>query len=312
VRIVYAGDVHGSERCFRKFLNAAAFYDAEVLIMGGDITGKVMTPVVEDKPGRFTATVLGRKERVKRPDDLEDLEKQIRFNGFYPYRCAQEEYERLANDDRYREEVMSRVMVDEVVRWVGIADEKLAGTSIRCLIMPGNDDEFEIDAVLGSERVENPDDRVVRVGDIQVLSSAWANPTPWDSPREESEAQLSARFERIAAELDPDLPAIYNLHVPPFDTGLDTAAELDADLGVVTIGGQPSMVAVGSHAVRSFVETRQPLVSLHGHIHESRGVARLGQTVCLNPGSNYADGVLDAVVVEIEEGRNVNHQLVTG
>jgi Icc-related predicted phosphoesterase len=312
VRIVYAGDVHGSERCFRKFLNAAAFYDAEVLIMGGDITGKVMTPLVEDKPGRFTATVFGRRERVKRPDDLEDLEKQIRFNGFYPYRCTPEEYERLAADEGYREQVMTRVMVGEVVRWVGIADEKLAGTSVRCLIMPGNDDEFEIDAVLGSERVENPDDRIVRVGDLQLLSSAWANPTPWDSPREETEEQLAARFERIATELDPELPAIFNLHVPPFDTGLDTAAELDADLAVVTSGGQPNTIPVGSRAVRAFIEERQPLVSLHGHIHESRGAARLGETVCLNPGSNYADGVLDAAVLEIEDGRIVNHQLVTG
>ena len=312
MRIVYAGDVHGSERCFRKFLNAAAFYDAEVLIMGGDITGKVMTPLVEDKPGRFTATVFGRRERVKRPDDLEDLEKQIRFNGFYPYRCTPEEYDRLAADESYREQVMTRVMVGEVVRWVGIADEKLSGTSVRCLIMPGNDDEFEIDAVLGSERVENPDDRVVRIGDLQLLSSAWANPTPWDSPREETEEQLAARFERIAAELDPELPAIFNLHVPPFDTGLDTAAELDAELAVVTSGGQPNTVPVGSRAVRTFIEERQPLVSLHGHIHESRGVARLGQTVCLNPGSNYADGVLDAGVLEIDGGRIVNHQLVTG
>jgi Icc-related predicted phosphoesterase len=312
VRIVYSGDVHGSERCFRKFLNAAAFYDANVLIMGGDITGKVMTPLVEEKPGRFTATVFGRKEKVKRPDDLEDLEKQIRFNGFYPYRCDKEEYERLVADGDYREQVMSRVMVHEVVRWVAIADEKLAGTSVRCLIMPGNDDEFEIDPALGSERVENPDDRVIRIGDLQLLSSGWANPTPWDSPREETEEQLADRFERIAANLDPELPALFNLHVPPFDTGLDTAAELDAELGVVTTGGQPNMIPVGSRAVRDFIEKRQPLAGLHGHIHESRGVARLGQTVCLNPGSNYADGVLDAVVLEIDRGTIANHQLVTG
>lgn len=312
MRIVYSGDIHGSERCFRKFLNAAAFYDAEVLIMGGDITGKVMTPVIEEKPGRFTASVLGRQEKVKRPDDLADLEKQIRFNGFYPYRCNPDEYERLVTDSAYREQVMSQVMVGEVVRWVGIADEKLAGTSVRCLIMPGNDDEFEIDSVLSSERVENPDDRVIRLGDVQVLSSAWANRTPWDSPREEDEEQLAARYERIAVDLDPELPTIFNLHVPPFDTGLDTAAELDAGLSVVTIGGQPNMIPVGSHAVRAFIEQRQPLVSLHGHIHESRGVARLGQTLCLNPGSNYADGVLDAVVLEVDGGMIVQHQLVTG
>jgi Icc-related predicted phosphoesterase len=312
VRLLYSGDVHGSERCFRKFLNAAAFYDAAVLVMGGDITGKVMTPLVEDKPGRFTATVFGKRERVKRLDDLEDLEKQIRFNGFYPHRCTPEEYARLTTDAAYREEVMTRVMVDEVARWMRIADEKLAGTSVRCLIMPGNDDEFEIDAVLSSERVENPDDRIVRVGDYQMLSSSWANPTPWDSPREEPESALAERYRRMAAELDPELPAIFNLHVPPFDTGLDTAAELDADLGVVTTGGQPNLIPVGSHAVRGIVEEHQPVVSLHGHIHESRGVAHLGTTLCLNPGSNYADGVLDAAIIDLEGRKVARYQLVSG
>ncbi len=312
MRIFYSGDVHGSERCFRKFLNAAQFYEADVLIMGGDITGKVMTPVVEEKPGRYVATILGRKEKAKRPRDLEDMEKQIRFNGFYPYRCAPDEYERLRADEAFREDVMSRVMVDEVRRWMTIADEKLAGTGVQCLIMPGNDDEPEIDPVLGSEVVVNPDDRVVRVGDHQMLSSCWANPTPWSSPREESEEQLGRRLEALAAQLDPDVPAIFNLHVPPYDSGLDIAAQLDEDFGVVTSGGQPNMIPVGSRAVRAAIEEHQPVLSLHGHIHESRGVAQIGRTLCLNPGSNYADGVLDGALVDLEGDRVVRHQLVSG
>lgn len=312
MRVFYSGDVHGSERCFRKFLNAAAFYDADVLIMGGDITGKVMTPLVEEKPGRYVATILGRKEKAKRPRDLEDLEKQIRFNGFYPYRCDPAEYDRLRDDEAYREEVMSRVMVEEVQRWMAIADEKLAGTGVECLIMPGNDDEPEIDAVLHSEVVVNPDDRVVRVGDYQVLSSCWANPTPWDSPREESEERLEERLGGLARALDPETPTIFNLHVPPYDTGLDIAAELDDRLGVVTSGGQPNMIPVGSRAVRAAIERHQPVVSLHGHIHESRGVAQIGRTMCLNPGSNYADGVLDGAIVDLEGDRVARHQLVSG
>lgn len=311
-RVFYTGDIHGSERCFRKFLNAAAFYDVGVLILGGDITGKVMTPVIEYKPGRYTATVFGHKEKVKRQDELEELEGQIRFNGFYPYRCSTEEYERLVNDATYREGVMSRVMVDEVCRWTRIADEKLAGTSVRCLIMPGNDDELEIDSALTSERVENPDGRVVRVEDYQVLSSSWANPTPWDSPREEPEEQLAARFEAIGEGLDPELPAIFNLHVPPYDTGLDTAAQLDDELGVVTTGGQPNMMPVGSRAVRDFINARRPLIGLHGHIHESRGIAKLGDTLCINPGSNYADGVLDGAVIELDGPKIARYQLVSG
>nr|MBA3347570.1 metallophosphoesterase [Actinomycetota bacterium] len=303
---------HGSERCFRKFLNAAAFYDAQVLIMGGDITGKVMTPVIEDKPGRFVATISGSREKAKRPADLEDLEKRIRFNGFYPYRCSREEYERLVSDRGYQDEVMSRVMVEEIRRWMAIADEKLVGTGVQCLIMPGNDDEPEIDAELRSQVVENPDARAVRVGDCQMISCSWANATPWDSPRELPDDALAVKLEDIAAQLDPELPAIFNLHVPPYDTGLDTAPQVDQDLRVVTVGGQPSMVPVGSRAVRELVERRQPLVSLHGHIHESRGVAHLGRTLCLNPGSNYADGVLDGAIVDIEDGAVAHYQLVSG
>jgi Icc-related predicted phosphoesterase len=312
MKIFYAGDVHGSERCFRKFLNSAAFYDADVLIMGGDITGKVMTPLIEEKPGRFVATVFGHTEKAKRERDVLELEEQIRFNGFYPLRCSPEEYERLGADEGYREGVMSRLMIEEVARWVSLADERLAGTEVRCLIMPGNDDEFEIDPVLDSERVENPDGRVVRVGDLQLLSCAWANPTPWSSPREEGEAELAARLGGIAADLDPELPAIFNLHVPPYDSGLDTAPQIDADLGVVTTGGQPNLIPVGSRAVRELIEERRPILGLHGHIHECRNAVTVGTTVCINPGSNYADGVLDGALVEVDDGGLGDYQLVSG
>jgi Icc-related predicted phosphoesterase len=312
MKIFYAGDVHGSERCFRKFLNSAAFYGADVLIMGGDITGKVMTPLVEEKPGRFVATVFGRTEKAKRERDVEELEEQIRFNGFYPLRCSPEEYERLGADEGYREGVMSRLMAEEVGRWVSLADERLAGTEVRCLIMPGNDDEFEIDPVLDSARVENPDGRVVRIGDVQLLSCSWANPTPWSSPREEGEGELADRLAGIAADLDPELPAIFNLHVPPFDSGLDTAPQIDGDLGVVTTAGQPNLIPVGSKAVRELIEERRPILGLHGHIHECRNAVKVGTTVCINPGSNYADGVLDGALVEVDDGGLGGYQLVSG
>lgn len=312
MRLFYAGDVHGSEQCFRKFLNAARFYDAQVIILGGDITGKVMVPLVEQKPGRFVAHVFGRKKKAKRPEDVAELEKQVRFNGFYPYRCSPDEYDRLAEDARYRRQVMSRLMVDEVKRWMEIADEKLLGSDVRCLIMPGNDDEWEIDEVIGSEVVENPDGRVVRVGDYQLLSSAWSNPTPWDSPREAEEPRLYGIYEEIASQLDPELPAIFNLHVPPYGTGLDMAAELDEDFNVKKSGGQPNIIPVGSRAARELIERHSPILGLHGHIHESRYATTLGRTICINPGSNYADGVLDGAIVDLEGGEVDRYQLVSG
>lgn len=312
MRLFYSSDIHGSEQCWRKFLNAANFYDAAVLILGGDITGKVLVPVVEQKPGQYTAQVFGRTEKVKKERDIEALEKRIRFNGFYPYRCSQDEYNRLSSDEAYRDRVMNDVMLAEVQSWMQIADEKLTGTGVQCFVMAGNDDPWGIDDAIGSETVQNPDGKVIRIGEYQVLSSSWANPTPWDSPREAREEKLCAIYEQIGRQLEPDLPSIFNLHVPPFDTGLDTAAELDESFTVQRTGGQAHTVPVGSRAARAFIEQRHPILGLHGHIHESRFIARLGQTVCINPGSNYSDGVIDGAIVDLADGQVNKYQLVSG
>jgi Icc-related predicted phosphoesterase len=313
VRIYYAGDVHGSEKCWRKFLNAASFYEAEVLILGGDLTGKALVPIVEQRPGDWIAHVLGRDERARSEDQVAEIEKRVRFNGFYPYRCSDDEYRRLEADPAYRDGVVGRVMVDELRRWIALADEKLAGGGVRCLVMPGNDDEFEIDEVLGAARiVENPDGRVVRVDGYQVLSSAWSNPTPWDSPRELPEDELEAKLEELTAELADGVPAIFNLHCPPYDSTLDLAPQLTDDLRVVTKGGETVIVPVGSRAVRAVIERHQPVLGLHGHIHESRSAATIGRTLCVNPGSAYSEGVIDGVVVELDGDRVVRHQFVQG
>jgi Icc-related predicted phosphoesterase len=314
MRLYYASDIHGSERLWRKFLNARSFYEVDVLIMGGDLTGKVMVPLVEDRPGRWVARLLGREQQVKGEDGAAELEKRIRLNGQYPIRISPDEMERLERDDAHRDEVFRALMRSELERWLALAHETLDGTGVRCFVMPGNDDDWEIDAVLdaGLPPVENVGERVVRFDGVQLLSSAFANPTPWDSPRELPEDQLLAKLEGLAAELEPDVPAIFNLHVPPYDTGLDFAPELTDDLRVVTQGGEPRMVAVGSRAVRTLIERHRPVLALHGHVHESRAVAELGPTLCINPGSAYGEGVIDGAIVEIDDGRVVSHQLVTG
>ncbi len=312
MRLYYAGDVHGSEKCWRKFLGAARFYEADTLIMGGDITGKLMVPIVATADGRHEASVLGRPETVT-TDGLEDLEKRIRFNGFYPYRCDRAEYNRLSADREYRDTVFTALMVDEVRRWIELAEERLAGTGIRCFVMPGNDDEFAIDAALESTTIVNPDNRVVRIDEAtQMLSCSWTNPTPWDSPREEAEDVLLERLHGLAAQLDPNLVTIFNLHCPPYNTQLDRAPLLTADLKVVLDGGEPRIVPVGSTAVRTLIEEVQPVLSLHGHIHESKAVAKIGKTTCVNPGSAYSEGVIDGAVVELRGPKIRSCQLVTG
>jgi uncharacterized protein len=314
MRLYYASDVHGSEKLWRKFMNAAAFYDVDALVMGGDLTGKVLVPVVERKPGRWSARVFGKEQKAKGEEELAELERRIRFNGFYPLRCDPDELARLSADDVYRGERFREAMRAELQRWVGLAHEKLAGIGVTCYVMPGNDDEIDIDDVI--EAAPDPivacEGRAVSVGDYQMLSSAWTNPTPWDSPRELSEVELAEKLDKLATGLDPDVPAIFNLHCPPYDTGLDLAPELTDDLRVVTEGGEPKMIPVGSRAVREFIGQHRPVLALHGHIHESRAAVRLGPTLCVNPGSAYSEGVLDGIVVELEEDRVVSYQLVSG
>lgn len=317
MQLFYAADMHGSERVWRKFLNAAAFYDADVLVLGGDITGKILVPVLEERPGRFVASVFGKVERVKKPADLEDLEKRLRFNGYYPYRCSPEELEKLDEDSEYRMQVMSRLMVETAARWAAIADEKLGGTDVLVYGMAGNDDEQAVDDAFRSQHLVNVESTVVRLGDYQLLSCAWGNPSPWNTPRELPEEELSDKLEGLAERLDPEVPTVFNLHIPPFGTGLDTGPEvagIDADGAVIVkkVGGQPQQAPVGSHAVRSLIEKHQPILGLHSHIHESRAVSTLGRTLCINPGSSYQDGVLDGALVTLNAGGVVQYQLVSG
>lgn len=305
-------DIHGSERCFLKFVNAAKFYNVNTLILGGDLTGKVLVPIVE-VDGHWEMTFLGRHEVLRTLEEVAEAEKRIRFNGFYPYRCTPDELARMEADRAYADRVFRQVMRDSVERWVRLAEERLRGTGVRCFVMPGNDDEFEIDEVLaGSDVVVNPDGAIVEIDGYQMLSLAWANPTPWKSPRELPEEELAARIERLARELDPSLPVIFNLHCPPYDSTLDSAPQLREDLSVVMVGGQPNMVPVGSRAVREAIERYQPVVSLHGHIHESRGAVRIGRTLCINPGSAYGEGVLHGALVRLENDRVASYQLVSG
>ncbi|MCS7256873.1 MAG: metallophosphoesterase [Thermomicrobium sp.] len=310
--LYYTSDIHGSERCFLKFLNAAKFYNVNTLILGGDLTGKVLVPIVE-VDGHWEMTFLGRHEVLRTLEEVAEAEKRIRFNGFYPYRCTPDELARMEADRAYADRVFRQVMRASVERWVRLAEERLRGTGVRCFVMPGNDDEFEIDEVLaGSEVVVNPDGAIVEIDGYQMLSLAWANPTPWKSPRELPEEELAARIERLARELDPSLPVIFNLHCPPYDSTLDSAPQLREDLSVVMVGGQPNMVPVGSRAVREAIERYQPVVSLHGHIHESRGAVRIGRTLCINPGSAYGEGVLHGALVRLENDRVASYQLVSG
>jgi Icc-related predicted phosphoesterase len=313
-KIFFATDIHGSDRCLRKFLNAGKFYGVDAIVMGGDITGKMIVPVVAEAGGLYSARLFGRK-RVVDADGLPGLNKFIADAGFYPHPMTPDEIGVLKQDPAGVSDLFRKLISETMSRWIDLAEERLAGTGIQCIFAPGNDDPFFIDGVLGSSAsVINPDQRVIELpGGFPMISVGYSNRTPWDSPRELDEDDLMAVIDREAGKLADPGKAIFNLHVPPKDTPIDQAVALDREFRPRMSGGSPLISGVGSSAVRASIARYQPMLSLHGHIHESRGEARIGRTLALNPGSEYSEGVLRGVIVNLSAKKGIRgYQLVAG
>jgi Icc-related predicted phosphoesterase len=311
--IFYASDIHGSERVFRKFLNAAAFYKVKAIVFGGDLTGKAIVPFVETEAGAYTAEVFGTEHTVAAGSALEELEQFVRDRGAYPYRTTPAEMASLAADPDLLKATFSRLMRETAEKWVTLADERLRAAGIPALMMPGNDDEPEVKQILAQgDWITDAEDKLVNLDGYQVISFGWATTTPWHSPREVTEAELAGRIGALADKLDPNQPAIFNFHDPPARSGLDMAYKMSGDMKVEMAGGQAMLAPVGSTSVRDLIERIQPVVSLHGHIHESRASRKIGRTLAVNPGSSYTEGVLQGVIVSLKGNKVTGHQLVTG
>ena len=211
-----------------------------------------------------------------------------------------------------REAWFAEVMLHTFERWMALAAERLEDPDVRCFVMPGNDDPPGVDtAIEAADRVEACDERIVEFGGYTMLSLGYANRTPFDSPRELDEDELFRRIEAMAEQVPDHSRSIFNLHVPPYGSQLDVAPELDADLNVQVAAGQPKMAPCGSTAVREAIERWQPLLALHGHVHESRGANRIGRTLCINPGSDYHTGRISGVLVHLN-GDRADYQFVVG
>jgi Icc-related predicted phosphoesterase len=311
-RIFFATDVHGSDRCFRKFLNAAKFYDANVLILGGDMTGKMLVPVEHTARGwqvRFRDNV----HRDLSESAVAQLEQEIHDIGMYAVRGSHDEL-LVLEDSSEREKAFESAVVKQMGRWVALAEERLAGTGVRCFVAPGNDDPWAIDEVLQqSSTVEFAEGKCIRLDDgTEVITTGYSNVTPWRTPREVSEEQLAARLEGMFDQVAEPERLVLVAHPPPIDSTLDQAPKIDAEFRVQMDVGAVRMASVGSTAVRSFIEQHQPLLGLHGHVHESKGIERLGRTICVNPGSEYAEGVLCGALINVSGGAVKSCQLVVG
>ena len=312
MRIFFATDIHGSDVCWRKFLNAGTFHKADVLVMGGDMTGKAMVPIVANG-GTWELTLQEQRHVLTTEDELKAMEKRISDRGYYPVRLTRDEVDAWsadpdAVDTRFRQE-----MLRSVERWLALADERLKGKGIRCIVSPANDDIFEIDPLIeAATLVDLGESNAIELDGFTLVSTGWANPTPWNTFRELPEDQLRARIEGLVAGVAEPQRAIFNFHAPPYGSNLDAAPQIDADMKYVS-GGQ-ALVPVGSHAVRDAIVAYGPVLSLHGHIHEGRGAVKIGRTLAVNPGSTYEDGVLQAAIVDLDskKGEVKRYLLING
>lgn len=310
--IFFATDVHGSDICWKKFINAGKFYNADIIILGGDMTGKAIVPIVHQGGDTYIATLLEQQFELHGQDEVEQMIKQVKSRGYYPYVTNPDEIRELEHHPEKVDELFHKEVLKTAQAWMEYADEKLEGAGIRCYVAPGNDDMFEIDDVIrASKHVRLAEGEVIHLDDHhEMVSTGWSNITPWHTYREEEEPQLKERLEGIVKKLSRPETAVFNFHVPPYNSNLDEAPELTPDLKP-KLGGR-ALIPVGSTAVREIIEKYQPLLGLFGHIHEGKGTSRIGRTLCINPGSMYEQGRLLGAVITLNKGKIKSYLLTTG
>jgi Icc-related predicted phosphoesterase len=308
-RILFATDLHGADIVFRKFLNAIGVYEADVAVLGGDLTGKSIVPVVETARG-YTATVRGTEELATSDEELDSVVRLIRDTGQYPVVMSEAEEAELGREDIDEKFVVA--CKEQVGNWMKRAAERLEPAGIPLYVTGGNDDYFSIEQVLDdAPYIQNAEGQVLELDSgIDMISTGYGNPTPWRCPRDISEEELGEKIEAMASQLRDAGSAIFNLHVPPLGSGLDLCPKLDTSVYPPRpVVGE--VAPAGSSAVRDAIQSFAPMLSLHGHIHEAAGVRELGDTTAVNPGSEYAQGVLRSAVIDIQQSEVASAQLLT-
>ncbi len=317
--LFFATDLHGSERTFRKFVNAGKFYQAQVLVMGGDVIGKMLIPVIQEGNGRYRVTLQGNVEHIESEEGLKALLERIGTLGFYSQVMEEDEFHDLQADPKKVEALFHALARKRLEAWVDLAETRLAGTGIKCYVTGGNDDYPEVLAVLRRESAQSLvacEGEFVRLDDAHTMVSiGFSSPTPWKTPREVSDEDLGRVIDTALVQVTDASRCVFNFHDPPRDSTLDTCPLLDWSTDPPTPivkAGQLVMHGAGSQSVRRAIETHRPLLGLHGHIHESPGAVRIGPTLCINPGSEYGEGMLRGALVNLAQGKVESYQLTRG
>ncbi|HID56611.1 TPA: phosphoesterase [Candidatus Poribacteria bacterium] len=303
-RIFFSVDAHGSTTVWRKWLKVQARHDIDVMLLCGDLTGKALVPIIAQRDGSYRAYYFGRDWELETEREVREMERRLTSAGIYHMRCTMAEVEELQRNPAKVNELILCKMKERLTEWLDCLLEEVDTQQVSVIVMPGNDDDFEIDPIIKSYEeagIIYPLGRVVEIAGFEMISLDYVNPTPWDTPREASEREMKRKIEALVGQLRDPSRAIFNFHCPPYGTRLDLAPKLDRSLRPEVVAGTVIYDHVGSRAVREAIERYQPLIGLHGHIHESYGAERLGKTPIINPGSEYGEGILRGFIIEVSE-----------
>lgn len=300
-RMFFSTDAHGSTAIWKKWVNVPEFHKADMLLLCGDLTGKALVPLIEQPDGSYSTHYYGRKWHLTSEEDMAEMEERLSASGVYPFKTTPEQVQNMQNDPKLVDKMMNEAMANRMHEWLDFLVEKVDTKKIQVMAMPGNDDEFLLDDVIKSFEDQGIIwclDTVVEIGGFETISLEYVNPTPWDTPREYSEKEMKKKIEKLVKKLDNPEKSIFNFHCPPYNTHLDLAPKLDKTLRPVVTAGTMQMIHVGSTAVRDAELEYQPMMGLHGHIHESYASDKLGDTVVVNPGSEYGEGILRGYIID--------------
>ena len=197
-RILFVTDLHGSSKCFRKFVNAAPIYRADVLVLGGDVAGKAIQTIVREPNGSWRCRFIGVDYRIEDGPDLDALERLIEDHGYYPYRAEPGEVEALVANGGF-EALFATLMEQRLEAWLSLADDRLRPSGTPLFFMLGNDDPVSLRPLLDAAPWgTHAEGRVVMLDDgYEMISWGYSNITPWHSHREQTEEQLAAALREM-------------------------------------------------------------------------------------------------------------------
>jgi Icc-related predicted phosphoesterase len=276
MKVFTASGLEGSTTCFRRFLSAIRTYQADVGVLLGDLTGRQVVSVIKKGPTAWEVPLDGKVHEVDSAATLAQLTRSIVDKGDYWLEQTQEEYEHVRSNPALVELYFKSLARERIQGWFAMAEERLGAGGPPVFIAPGSGDWTVIDELLEhGGRLTPCDDRVVRVGDYQMMTCSASGPSEWELAREMDDRALHKKLLELCSGIDDPDFAIFNL-------------------------------LADSKAAQRIVKRFQPLVRLGGAGYgNGGGASRQGRTIEISPRSAMVDDAaptLYGVLLQLEGG----------